>query len=229
MLATLGCLFAVPVFAQQSSPTFGGRIDYATLKTQQKVETLYEQQEYERAFFIYKNELAPIGDKYAQYMVGFMYLTGAGVREDPLMASAWFRLASERSYPQFVTVRDQLLASFSDVDLARSDEYYRQIRRKYSDLIILMKLIRDDFDSIGPRTGSRLPGSSGAVTIVNPRSGKAESSKQYEVRVQERIEDRLRVLQKMIPHATIETKLDRVDLAKLQDIVDQEIENIDSP
>ena len=33
----------------------------------------------------------------------------------------------------------------------------------------------------------------------------------------------------MIPHATIETKLDRVDLAKLQDIVDQEIENIDSP
>ncbi len=53
---------------------------------QRKVDQLFERGDYERAYFIYRNELAPAGDKYAQYMVGFMHLTGMGIDEDPVAA-----------------------------------------------------------------------------------------------------------------------------------------------
>lgn len=59
---------------------YGGE-DFAshTVRIQAKAESLYLQGHWERAQFIYEHELAPIGDKYAQYMVGYMYLNGQGV------------------------------------------------------------------------------------------------------------------------------------------------------
>ena len=80
---------AAPVTAQQSGPFPGSPLDQATMRLGERVEELFDEKEYERAFFIYRNELAPIGDKYAQYMVGFMYETGTWVDEDPIRASAW--------------------------------------------------------------------------------------------------------------------------------------------
>ena len=62
-----------------------------TLRVQQKAEALFERGNYERAYFIYRNELAPIGDKYAQYMLGYMHLTGKGATEDRVAATAWYR------------------------------------------------------------------------------------------------------------------------------------------
>ena len=37
--------------------------------------------------FIYREELAPLGDKYAQYMIGYMHEHGKGVDKDPAVAS----------------------------------------------------------------------------------------------------------------------------------------------
>jgi len=65
-----------------------------TLALQNKVDRLYDRGEFKRAYFIYRNELVPLGDKYAQYMVGYMLLTGTGVDEDPVSASAWYRLVT---------------------------------------------------------------------------------------------------------------------------------------
>ena len=132
----------------------GRSVDAKTLRTQERVEELYEKGDYNRAFFNYRNELAPIGDKYAQYMVGYMYLTGTGVEEDPLLASAWYRLAAERSYKEFLNERDHLLSLFSDVDLVRSDALYLQLRREYSDVVLLLELVKDDIDMLVARTGS---------------------------------------------------------------------------
>ena len=49
------------------------------VQLQDRVDELYERGKYDRAYLIYRDELALAGDKYAQYMVGFMYLTGKGV------------------------------------------------------------------------------------------------------------------------------------------------------
>lgn len=220
------CALASPSNADDSSPFFGSRFDSGTLAIQQKVEALYQQGEYERALFIYENELAPLGDKYAQYMVGFMLLTGTGVQEDAVMASAWYRLAAERSYPEFVAVRDQLLQSFTEPDLLRSDYEYRELRRRYSDLVILERLIREDLKLLEPVTGSRLPGSSRAVTIIDPRSGMVVPADQMRERARDRIEERLRLIDSLV-EAEVETDADRVNMSELQEQIRAEIERID--
>jgi TPR repeat protein len=194
---------------------------------QQKVEQLYEDGEYERALFIYENELAPVGDKYAQYMVGFMHLTGTGTEEDPIAASAWYRLAAERSYPEFVTVRDQLLAAFTEPDRLRSDYEYRELRRKYSDVVILERLIREDLKLLEPLTGSRIGGSTRAVTIVEPRSGLVVSAEQLRDRARARIEERLRQIDALIDDVDIETDPDRLDPALLREQVNAAVERLD--
>ncbi len=82
-------LLAASAALSQTYPSFpGGETDQATLRTQERVEELYVSGAYDRAYFIYRNELAPRGDKFAQYMVGYMHLTGAGVPEDPAVALA---------------------------------------------------------------------------------------------------------------------------------------------
>ena len=63
--------------------------------------------EYERAFMIYEKELAPLGDKYAQYMVGYMYLNAQSVLQDKISALAWFRIAAERGERCFPALRPQ--------------------------------------------------------------------------------------------------------------------------
>ncbi|MDX1516844.1 MAG: SEL1-like repeat protein [Woeseiaceae bacterium] len=171
-----------------------GPVDAKTLSVQQKVDALFDAGDYERALFIYKNELAPLGDKYAQYMVGYMHLIGAGVDEDPVMASAWYRLAAERGSPNFVTVRDELLSSLSDFHLGRSDELYLQLRRKYSDIVILARLIREDLELISERTGSRITVSSHPGTIVDPHTGFTMSSDAYYRQLSRRVDSRLAMI-----------------------------------
>ena len=83
-----------------------GPIDSKTLRTQSKAEKLYERGDFKRALFIYEKELAKTGDKYAQYMTGYMYLMGHGAPSDPVLASAWYRLAAERRAPEFIAVRE---------------------------------------------------------------------------------------------------------------------------
>lgn len=222
-----GCLITGPAGAQSSGGFFGSRFDSGMLAIQEKVEALYQQGEYERALFIYENELAPLGDKYAQYMVGFMHLTGTGVPEDAIEASAWYRLAAERSYPEFVAVRDRLLEAFSEPDLLNSDQQYRALRRKYSDLVILERLIREDLKLLEPSTGSRLAGSSSAITVLEPRSGKVVPVEQVQARARQRIEERLDLIDAMIEPEKVETDVDRLDLDVLRQQIDAALERID--
>jgi len=185
-------LAATPVTAQRSEfPT--GNIDSRTVRSQDKAETLYERGDYKRAHFIFSNELARQGDKYAQYMTGYMYLMGQGVEEDPVAASAWYRISAERRAPEFMTVRDQVMRALNDEQRLQSDKLYVQLRQDYSDLVIMMGLLAEDLRSTNvARTGSRLPGNSSAVMVIDPNTGmpvSAESIKNRGLRTaQERLD-----------------------------------------
>jgi hypothetical protein len=149
-----------------------GDLDSRTVRTQAKVETLYERGDYKRAHFIYSNELARQGDKYAQYMTGYMYLMGQGVEQDRVRASAWYRIAAERRAPEFMAVRDQVLRTLTAEQREQSDELYVALRKEYSDLVIIMGLLVEDLDDMKvARTGSRLSGNSSAVMIIDPTTG----------------------------------------------------------
>lgn len=182
-----------------------GSLDARTLRIQTKAESLYVSGDFKRAHFIYVNELAGRGDKYAQYMSGFMYLMGQGVPEDPILASAWYRMSAEREAPEFMVVRDRLLQSFSSEQRARSDSHYLDLRKKYSDLVIVMKLVEEDLEKLqSETTGSRVPGRSTMVTIVDPKSGAAVSADYYRNRV-------LRLMQSRVDFITTQLDIDALD------------------
>ncbi len=225
-VAVVFCLAAPAIFAQSAGPFPGSAVDSKTMRIQGKVEELFEQGEYTRAHIIYRNELAPIGDKYAQYMVGFMYLTGTGVDEDPVMASAWYRLAAERSYKEFLYERDQILEAFSEVDLVRSDNQYLQLRRQYSDVVLLLEQIKDDLELLVARTGSRLSGGSGVVTIVDPKAGSSMSGAQFYGEIRRRTEARLKFMAKQLDMPDLGTDPNNVDIDELETIVNNYVNTI---
>ena len=149
--------------AALAGPEPMGRVlDARTIHIQKKVESLYASGEYRRAHFIYKSELARVGDKYAQYMAGYMYLTGTGVPADQARAAAWYRLAAERGKPEYVAVRDELFASLSSGDRDRALAYYRELRREYSDLAVAFRGVRESAARLrvpeeAPASGQTLP------------------------------------------------------------------------
>lgn len=227
------CAFAALVSSAELQAFPGSPVDSRTLEVQEKVDELFEAGEFERAMFIYKNELAPIGDKYAQYMIGYMYLVGAGVNEDPVTASAWYRLAAERENSQFEAVRDQLLASLAEVDKGRSDELYLQLKQRYSDAVILLELIRDDLQTVSARTGSRIStgrgsGSAGSLVIVDPRAGSSVSGDAFYQRLADRLNDRAKFLLKALgSRGEVGAAAGGIDFARLEDLVNEYVETID--
>ena len=214
MLKILVLLLAVgqasAVSAQQSTSNLRVHLDSRTLSVQAKAEELFEQGDYRRAHVIYRNDLAPIGDKYAQYMLGFMNLSGLGVEQDPVLASAWYRLAAERGEPEeFVAIRDRLLDQLDAVDRARSREIYLGLRRDYSDIAISMREAREAFEALSQvSTGSRLEGPSSAVTIVEPRAGSSLSGDALIYRQQRRMQGHL-------DYITRALDIDRIDAETL--------------
>lgn len=175
LLIALALLASATAMAQWAAFPAGG-LDSRTVRIQAKVESLYQRGDYKRAHFIYSKELARQGDKYAQYMTGYMYQMGQGVNEDPVKASAWYRLAAERRAPEFIAVRDQVLQSLTDEQRARSDELYIELRKEYSDLVVVMGLLAEDLRTLkSARTGSRLPANASSVVIVDPKTGRTVS------------------------------------------------------
>ena len=201
---------AAAASAQQSASNLSVDLDARTLSVQAKAEELFQRGDYRRAHVIYRNDLAPIGDKYAQYMLGFMSLSGLGVEQDPVLASAWYRLAAERGEPEeFVAIRDELLSQLDAVERARSKEIYLGLRREYSDVVISMREAREAFEDLTQvTTGSRLGSPASAVTIVEPRAGNTQSGDALIHRVQRRMQGHL-------DHITATLGIDRIEAETL--------------
>jgi len=191
VLVAFFLLQAVAATAQTSDMPWAGH-DSRTVRIQAKVESIYEQGDFARAHFLYVNELAPIGDKYAQYMAGYMYLKGQGVPQDPVQALAWYRLAAENGAAEFVAVRNQLMAQLSEEDLERSDATYVKLRQRYGDLAVVMSdLRRGDAVRNVEITGSRIKGGAKPLTIVDPRTGSVISGDEYFRRANSRSQEQL--------------------------------------
>lgn len=176
------------------------------MAVQDKVDSLFEDAKFTRAFFIYRNELAPIGDKYAQYMVGYMYDHAMGVDEDIIEASAWYRLSAERGTVEFVRVRDKLMRTFTDAERNRSNRKYNELRDNYCDLAVLLSSIKRDMNELTERTGTR----SGSDHYGSIRS---------ELRI------RLALLKEIGEFDDLDTDLDRVNLHDLERRVQQHIDS----
>ena len=87
-LAGLMTLLSASSVALSGNGFPGQSLDRDLIKTQRKVDALFEKGDYDRAMNIYRHELAPLGDKFAQYMVGYMHYSGRGVPADRALACA---------------------------------------------------------------------------------------------------------------------------------------------
>ncbi len=207
-LALIAGLFAAFFCASvqaQSYRSFPGEMaDQRTLQTQKRVDQLYSAGEYERALFIYERELAPRGDKYAQYMVGYMHLNTHGVPQDKATALAWYRLAAEREYEVLQQARDELAAGLTQAEIDASNRIFLDLLQEIGDTRLLMKLIRRDMNTLRGRTGTHIRGAtSGGSTVIIRPSGMIEDPNFYrDIRL--RLEARLSYL---------ETKVEISDIA----------------
>lgn len=202
--------------------------DFRTVSVQSKVDKLFESGEFERAYFIYRNELVPIGDKYAQYMVGYMHLMGMGVEEDEVRASAWYRLAAERGYPEFVAIRKQVLKSLDDEGLQRSDAKYVELRQQYSDLVLSMRQLSRDYDELSePKTGSRLSGRGSPVMIIDPTRRVGMTGESYYRKTEIRFRTRLDYVTDTLGIERVTGQVTEKNLRELQDRVEEHVSRID--
>jgi TPR repeat protein len=96
-------------------------------------------------------------DKLSQLSIGLMYMNGEGVEKDPATALAWFDIAAERGYPNFVATRDGLKAQLSAEQLAKSAEIRKTLEARYADAAakprMAMQLHQGQMQITGSRTG----------------------------------------------------------------------------
>lgn len=169
----------------------GASADARTLDAQEQVEAIYDAGEYRRALLIYKEDLAPIGDKYAQYMVGYMHLNGHGVEKNRSEALAWFRLAAERRDPAILQARDSLFHQMSQEEIVESNRIFVGLWRELGDNKLVLDLIRQDLKVMQARTGSRIANSSSSpITIIDIRRGDSSGDAYYD-RARKRIAMRM--------------------------------------
>jgi len=211
--------------AQRSSELSVDLPDSRTMAIQNKVERLFTAGKYERAFPIYRDELAAIGDKYAQYMVGYMYQTGLGVTEDRVLAAAWYQLAAERETREFEVVRDRLLRVMSQDDVEQSRNVYHELRVRYCDLAVLLFAIKRDWNALQDRTGTRLKSSSSPVAVVANGQRRFGSSTDYYGGIRKDLEARLNLLKEIGGFQDLEADLDRINIHELERRVLQQIES----
>ncbi len=76
---------------------------------------------------------ARYADKLSQLSIGLMYLNGQGVKKDPVTASAWIAIASERKYPQFLLTRDQVWAQLNAAQRMQAQALVESLYSEYGD------------------------------------------------------------------------------------------------
>lgn len=164
----------LPIVAAAQDPGSAARPQI--MKLHDQAEEVFQRGDYERAMFIYRNELVPIGDKYGQYMVGFMFLAGKGVQQDIVEASAWYRLAAERGTKEFVQLADQLLKAMTPAQRELSDSAYLSLREQFSDATLLLQSARADYDFLNEATRPSSSDIGITVLLLDSRDGARKDS-----------------------------------------------------
>lgn len=221
--------FCAPVQAQSYRSFPGESADQRTLQTQKRVDQLYSAGEYERALFIYERELAPRGDKYAQYMVGYMHLNTHGVPLDKATALAWYRLAAERENEVLQQARDELAADLTQAEIDASNRIFLDLLQEIGDTRLLMKLIRRDMNTLRGRTGTHIRGatSGGSTVIVRP-SGIIEDPNFYR-KIRLRLAARLSYLETKVEVSDLALESGDQELRRYEEQIKSELATLDFP
>lgn len=163
-------LCCVAAQAQNYQPFPGSISNQRIIRIQERVNELYTAENYQRALFLYEKELAPRGDKYAQYMVGYMYLNAQSVQADKSRALAWYRLSAERDASVLQRAQQELINSMTADEIMRSNRIFGGLWDSVGDYSLIMKLVRQDINTLKSRTGSRIPSamSVGPTLIIRP-------------------------------------------------------------
>ena len=225
----LAAFFCANTQAQTYRPFPGETMNKRTLGTQERVEALYDSGEYKRALFIYERELAPLGDKYAQYMVGYMHLNAQSVSQDSVSALAWYRIAAERGEPALRQARDELIESMTAPEIAVSNRIFLDLWQSIGDTKLIMELIREDMNTLKRRTGSRIRGAptSGPALIYRPSGELLPPNYYRDVRV--RLETRLNFLEIKVEIKDVDVESDDEALKLLEQQVQSELAALEIP
>jgi hypothetical protein len=225
----LASLFCASVQAQPYKSFPGQTADQRTLKTQERVDELYAAGNYKRALFIYEKELAPRGDKYAQYMVGYMHVSAYSVPQDTVRALAWYRLAAERGNEVLERARDELADTLTRDEIDASNRIFLGLLQEIGDTRLIMKLIQRDMNTLKSRTGTHIPGSgiSGSMQILRP-SGLPEDPNFYR-NIRLRLEARLNYLETRFEISDIVLESDDDGLRKFEEQVKSDLAALEIP
>ncbi|MDX1499393.1 MAG: SEL1-like repeat protein [Woeseiaceae bacterium] len=181
------------------------------LEIQSRVDALFKAGKYDRAMVIYRKELAPLGDKYAQYMIGYMHLAGKGVDQDLPMAAAWYRLAAERGQQTFVTENRKLVSLLEPEQLENAERIFRELRRQYGDAALIMRLVADDLATLDDVVGGT---EAFPVAGLDRRTRSIDEA--YVEQLERRIRDRLEYLDAVLARDEYADAADRERLDILE-------------
>jgi hypothetical protein len=207
----------------QAMPLFPGEPPTnSLLKAQKKGDQLYQKGDYDRALVIYRDDLAPRGDKFAQYMVGYMYLAGQAVERDPIRATAWYRLSAERGEEAYVHARDTLTEAMNDAQRTRCDEIYTVLRKQMGDIVIVSDLIKDDLNDLDPIIRNVAVGPNLYVQSRHP------SEMKYLRHVRFNIEARMTYLLDIAANNESITQEEREEISSVYENVQRDLASLDA-
>lgn len=159
-------------------------------------ERVYERGNYDRAYRLYRYGLAWRGDKYAQYMVGYMLFNGQGVRANRVLGTAWLQLAAQRGDEARLNgVYDDALARLSDADQARVADIHSSLLADYGDRKVLRRLIRADRRELRNVTGTRTGASDMLPLTIQLPNGQTVPGSIYYGAIKERLAQRIDYLE----------------------------------
>jgi hypothetical protein len=181
--------------------------DRSLVNAAKSAEKAYRKGEFEDAMWLYRTRLAPAGDKFAQYMVGYMYADGEGVPRDPIMAAAWFLVAAERGHESLVEVSQKTLRALSASQRAEARDKAEALRAEVGDRAILEHLIYLDEASLREQTGSRSGTCSQTARVemtIDGRAGQSVSMQRFCEVLNERIATRQAYLDNYVEYGDID-------------------------
>ena len=97
---------------------------------------------------------------------------------------------------------------------------FLDLRQRYSDLVLILGLLEDERDALSASpTGTRLPGGSSSITIVDPESGKIIARSEYVSRLENSMRVRLEYIAEKIGGEPPEPDMTDEEFGELKDRV----------
>lgn len=210
MLVLLACCAFSAALAQAPADQLefpGMDPDKGIIRAAKKAESAYKKRDFDEAMWYYRTRLAPAGDKFAQYMIGYMHAAGEGVPKDPVSAAAWFLVAAERGHESLVEVSQNTMRALSATQRRAAREKADELRAEVGDRAILERLVYLDETSLREQTGSRSGACAQSARVemtIDGRAGQSVSMQRFCEVLNGRIEARRAYIDNYVEYGDIE-------------------------